>query len=96
METREMICIGCPLGCALTVTIGEDGGISVGGNTCPRGDEYARHEMTSPTRTVTSTVAVEGGSICRVSVKTRGDVPKSKIFDCMAEIRRAKVRASAS
>ena len=43
METRELICIGCPLGCPLTVRIdGEN--VEVNGNTCKRGDDYARKE----------------------------------------------------
>ena len=38
MEVRELICIGCPLGCPLTVRMdGEE--ISVSGNTCNRGDD---------------------------------------------------------
>ena len=50
MEKRELICIGCPMGCPLTVTL--DGGtvVTVQGNTCPRGDAYARREVTAPTR----------------------------------------------
>ena len=46
MEKRELICIGCPMGCPLTVTL--DGGavVTVQGNTCPRGDAYARKEVT--------------------------------------------------
>ena len=61
MEHRDLICIGCPLGCPLTVTI-ENGEVTeVKGNTCPKGDAYARKEVTNPTRIVTSTVVVEGG-----------------------------------
>ena len=61
MEKRELICIGCPMGCPLTVTL--DGGavVTVQGNTCPRGDAYARREVTAPTRIVTTTVRVTGG-----------------------------------
>lgn len=91
-EVRELICIGCPLGCPMTVTInGED--ITVEGNTCPRGDAYAKKEVTNPTRIVTSTVIVEDGAITRASVKTASDIPKGKIFDVMAEIRACKVPA---
>jgi len=37
METKNMTCVVCPRGCALTVTV-EDGKIlSVTGNTCKRG-----------------------------------------------------------
>ena len=85
MEVRELTCIGCPLGCQLTVTMGNDE-IKVEGNTCPRGEAYAKKEVTNPTRIVTSTVRVEGGTIERAAVKTASDIPKGKIFDCMKDI----------
>ena len=34
MERRELICIGCPLGCALTVSMEGAEVVSVTGNTC--------------------------------------------------------------
>ncbi len=82
---RELICIGCPLGCPLTVTM-EGTEITVTGNTCKRGEIYAKKEVTNPTRVVTSSVHVEGGVIAMVSVKTKDDIPKDKIFACMEEI----------
>lgn len=85
MEVKNLTCIGCPMGCALTVTIDCDR-IGVEGNTCPRGADYAKKEVTNPTRIVTSSVRVCGADIARVSVKTASDVPKEKIFDCMKEI----------
>ena len=58
MEERNLTCIGCPLGCALKVTIdGEN--VTVTGNTCKRGADYGAKEVTHPTRIVTSTVCVE-------------------------------------
>ena len=81
VQTKELICIGCPLGCALTVTIEDKNVTSVTGNTCPRGNAYARKEVTNPTRIVTSTVRVTGGSSVMVSCKTKSDIPKDKIFD---------------
>ena len=62
METKkiELTCIGCPMGCPLTVTMENGAVASVTGNTCPRGDAYARKEVTAPTRIVTSTVRVIG------------------------------------
>ncbi len=92
MEVKELICINCPMGCPLTVTIDGDS-LSVTGNTCPRGADYARKEILSPTRIVTSSVRVNGGTIARVSVKTRSDIPKGKIFDVMKEIRAAQLEA---
>ena len=54
METRELICINCPLGCSLTVTM-ENGAVKkVEGNTCKKGEAYGTKEVTNPTRIVTS------------------------------------------
>ena len=62
METKELICIGCPLGCGLRVELNEKGeAVSVSGNTCKRGEEYGKREVTAPVRTVTSIVKVQGG-----------------------------------
>ena len=52
VTTRELTCIGCPMGCPLTVTMEAGEVISVTGNTCKRGDIYARKEVTNPTRIV--------------------------------------------
>lgn len=90
---RNLICIGCPLGCMMKVEM-EDGQIlSITGNTCKRGEAYARREVTAPTRIVTSTVRVEGGSIAMVSVKTKNDVPKDKIKEVMKELNGLVVKA---
>ncbi|MDO5417159.1 MAG: DUF1667 domain-containing protein [Lachnospiraceae bacterium] len=93
MEKRELICIGCPLGCPVTVTMEAGEVVGVEGNTCKRGDDYARKEVTNPTRIVTSTVMVEGGSDVTVSVKTRSDVPKGKIFDCVKALKGITLKA---
>ena len=93
METRNLICIGCPMGCPLTVEL-ENGAVArVTGNTCPRGDAYARKEVTHPTRIVTSTVRVEGGTLPVVSCKTRTDIPKGKIFDVARALKTVTVPA---
>ena len=70
METRNLICIGCPLGCPVTVTMDGDD-INVTGNTCPRGADYAKKEVLSPTRIVTSSIRVKDGAIaeCRLRLK---------------------------
>ena len=93
MEKRELTCIGCPMGCALTVEL--DGGavVSVRGNTFPRGDAYARKEVTAPTRIVTTTVRVTGGKLAAVSCKTRSDIPKGKIFDVVRALKTVEIPA---
>ena len=93
METRNLICIGCPMGCPLTVEL-ENGAVArVTGNTCPRGDAYARKEVTHPTRIVTSTVRVTGGALPAVSCKTRTDVPKDRIFAVVRALKDVEVPA---
>lgn len=95
-EIKNLTCIGCPLGCALEVTL-HDGEVSdVTGNTCKRGDAYARKEVTHPTRVVTSTVAVANGEIPMVSVKTEYDIPKEKMTDIMRALSSVIVSAPVS
>ncbi len=93
METRELICINCPMGCPLTVTLEEGVVTKVTGNTCKRGEIYAKKEVIAPTRIVTSTVRVEGGETSMVSVKTKEDIPKEKIFACVEALKNVVVKA---
>lgn len=93
MEKRELICIGCPMGCPLVVELEGSDIVSVKGHTCKRGEVYARKEVTNPTRIVTSTVKVEGGKVDMVSVKTRDDIPKGKIFECVKALKGVTVKA---
>ena len=92
-ETRELICINCPLGCGLTVTVKDGEAIKVEGNTCPKGEAYGKKEVTDPTMIVTSTVRVSGGVLPVVSVKTASDIPKEKIMDCARVLKNVKIQA---
>lgn len=89
---RDLICIGCPLGCALHVS-GEIDNLTVTGNTCPRGAAYARTECTTPVRRFTGTVAVSGGVLPVVSVKTAQDIPKESVFAVAEAVRTIQVQA---
>lgn len=93
MERRTITCIGCPLGCLVTVELENGEVISVSGNTCKRGEDYARKEVTNPTRIVTSIVRVSGGCAPVVSVKTKTDIPKDKIFDIIRALKEVEVKA---
>lgn len=95
METVQLICIGCPMGCPLTITLADGAVKSVAGNTCKRGDVYARKEVTSPTRIVTSTVRVSKSRTGAVAVpcKTVPDVPKKDIFRVMEALAAVRVPA---
>lgn len=93
MEQKALICIGCPMGCMLQVEMEQGTVVSVSGNTCKRGESYARKEVTNPTRIVTSTVRALGGVLPVVSVKTKTDIPKEKIGECMRALKQITAQA---
>ena len=93
MKRKELICIGCPMGCPIVVEMEDGKVLSVTGNTCPRGESYARKEVTNPTRIVTTTVRVDGGKVPMINVKTERDIPKDKIFECIAALRVVTMKA---
>ncbi len=92
-EARTLTCIGCPMGCSLTVELSGRHVTRITGSTCKRGDDYARKEVTNPTRIITSTVPVTGGTAKMVSVKTKTDVPKEKTVACMKALKGLRVAA---
>ena len=96
MTERMMTCVACPLGCQLTVTLNDSEVVSVTGNTCKRGDAYARTEITCPTRSLTTTVRCEGGMHSVVPVKSSIPVPKDKLLECMQVINSVCVKAPVS
>ena len=93
MEVKNLTCINCPMGCPLTIEMEGEQVIQVSGNTCKRGEIYARKEVTNPTRIVTTTVKVTNGTSGMVSVKTKEDIPKEKIFDCVKALKNVQVEA---
>lgn len=90
---RRMTCIICPRGCQLSVTLGDDPQVT--GNACPRGQEYAINEITHPMRTLTTTIRVrnEDGTLGRVSVKSKGEIPKEEIFTLASKIHHTIISA---
>ena len=94
METKNLTCIGCPLGCQIEVMMDESGEIAlITVNTCQRGEKYARKEVTSPTRIVTSSVRVYGSKSGErtVPLKTASDIPKGKIMEVIRDLRGVSV-----
>ena len=78
-ERSKLTCIGCPLGCSISVSLSDNGEVSeITGNTCKKGEEYARKEVTNPSRVVTSIVKINNGDVNMVSVKTAEDNSKRK------------------
>mgnify|MGYP000193007504 CR=1 FL=1 len=91
--TEKMICITCPMGCALEVTHEGSTVLKVEGNTCKRGEQYVHAELTDPRRMVASTVKVQGGVHPLAPVYTAAPFPKPRIFELLDALRRIEVAA---
>jgi CxxC motif-containing protein len=96
MSVRELICVVCPNGCQLSVEV-QDGPnpvvTSVQGQTCPRGETWARQEIEMPMRTIASSVLIHNGITRLASVRTDSAIPLEKIFQVMEEIRKTSLEA---
>lgn len=84
----ELTCINCPISCTINVRK-KDNEIIISGNSCPRGENYARNELLHPKRMITSTIYVINGE--RVSCRTREAVDKDRIFEVMDAIKKARI-----
>ena len=89
---RDLICIICPRGCSLSADMQGDQ-VTITGNACPKGQEYAVNECTNPVRTVTATVRICNRHNTMVSVKTTVPVPKDKMMEVMKVLRDTQVEA---
>jgi len=92
-DTKALICVTCPMGCWLDVTVTDGQVVAVEGQGCKRGPAYAQDEITNPRRVVTTTVRVRAGRHPLLPVYTDGPFPKGQIFALLDELRRVTVSA---
>ena len=98
--TKNLICIACPRGCRLTVTIDTATDIiDVSGNSCPKGLTYGKQEVLCPMRTLTTTVASKQSprneettgfgepKFIRLPVKTECEIPLEEMTSMIEKIR---------
>jgi CxxC motif-containing protein len=72
----------------------KDGKIErIEGNRCPRGEAYAREEITDPKRVLATSVKVLGGDYPLVSVRTDRPIPKRLIPTIMEIVRGLCIKA---
>lgn len=88
---KKLTCIECPLGCLLSVNVENCRVVEVSGNKCPKGETYAASEIENPVRILTSAVLSENLSLKMVPVRTDKPIPKFKILEAMAEIKKLRV-----
>jgi len=89
---KQLTCIVCSNGCRITVERMDREGYICYGNKCGKGDRFARNEMTDPVRSLTTTVRTIYPNVPVLPVKTRGEVPKDKIYEIMRELSKVIVR----
>ncbi len=91
---KEIVCIICPNGCRMNVIIDEKNKVEKVENAlCTNGRTYAQKEVQCPERSLTSTVKVIGGKLPLVSVRSERPIPKDKLMEAAAELRRLELIA---
>jgi CxxC motif-containing protein len=75
---KQLTCIVCPNSCRISTEI-VDGQYVFTGNKCPRGADFAKTELTAPTRSVTTTVRTSFDFMPALPVKTKGEISKALI-----------------
>ena len=90
---KELVCVNCPMGCRITAVIENGAVVSVSGNSCIRGRQYAEKECIRPERILTTTVAIKGAMHRVLPVITSCDIPLDMIMEAMAEVRNVTVTA---
>lgn len=88
---KKLTCIECPKSCALVVDIENCHIVKVEGHGCPKGETYAKTEIENPMRILTGTVLAQGLALKMVPVRTDKPIPKVKILEAAAELRKIKI-----
>ncbi len=86
MKRHELTCTNCPRGCTLEVIIEDGKIISLSGNRCEKGEEFAISEITAPKRSITSTVKTTSVHFPRAAVRTTEKIPVEQLFIVMEKI----------
>ncbi|MBQ7373362.1 MAG: DUF1667 domain-containing protein [Clostridia bacterium] len=90
MKDINLTCVECPLGCDINVETDGDNVLSVKGNSCPRGDKYARDEVVCPKRVLTTTVKTDGGEM--LPVKSKEPIKKEELFSAVNHLNKIVVK----
>jgi len=90
---ETIICIGCPLGCRVTVTRDRKGNVTtMKGADCKQGEKYVLKELQNPVRTLTATIRTGDETFPLLPVRTSRPVLKTLLRPIMKETVKAKVK----
>jgi len=96
MRNMEIVCLQCPKACVLRIELDEKGEIvSLQGEGCKRGREFAEGEVKEPVRILTTTVSVSSADKEHplLPVKSASPIPKRVIKEAMVKLADVKVSA---
>ena len=96
MKNMELVCLQCPKACVLRIELDEKQEIvSLQGEECKRGREFAEGEVKEPMRILTTTVSISSADKEHplLPVKSASPSPKRVITEAMVELADVKVSA---
>ena len=93
LSQSELTCTVCPNGCSLIPVTQPDGSIEIQGALCPRGVQFGINEVTSPMRTLTSTLRIRNGAYPLVAVRSSAPIPKKELKQRVHELREFSLSA---
>ncbi len=85
-ETTTIVCVVCPISCAVLVEFEGNGIIRTDHAQCKLALDYVTDELFDPRRTLTTSLPVDGGAGPLVSVKTDRGLPKDRVLEAMQSI----------
>lgn len=93
MKKMEFVCLQCPKACVLEVELDKEEIVSLKGEKCKRGKEFADGEVKEPTRILTSTVSISSADKEHplLPIKSASPIPKRVIREAMVELADVKV-----
>ncbi len=86
MAAETVICIGCPLGCRVSVAVDRRGKVAgMRGARCRQGEKYVLKELREPVRTLTTTLRTADRDFPLLPVRTSRPVLKALMRDIVRE-----------
>jgi CxxC motif-containing protein len=77
---EKIICVGCPMGCLVTLTINNEEVEGITGNRCKQGERYVLEEYRNPVRTLTTTLLTLDSSQPLLPVRTAVPILKTEVL----------------
>ena len=95
-ETKQLICVNCPKGCRITVTMEGEKAVEVTGYSCENGKNYAMQESVCPMRILTTTVKITQSTLRVLPVMSEKEIPLHVWRQAMEEVKSVCVEAPVS